>query len=131
MESVKLKAVCVAIGALLLLPMLSAVAAAKTDYNSVEYWLPHCVGLITRGPTDKKDVYLAGECLGMIKASAFSIQAASAGGLPFRACLPDNSVTTKQLVTVVLGWMKAHPKLQDQDFIVVTMLAMAATWPCK
>jgi hypothetical protein len=86
---------------------------------------------MSAGQTEMKGTYLAGECLGMIKASAFIIQAALPGGLPFRACLPDNAITTDQLVTVVLRWMETKPDLAGADFIVVTMLAMAATWPCK
>jgi hypothetical protein len=78
-----------------------------------------------------KGAYLAGQCFGMIKASAFIIQAAQPGGLPFRACLPDNAITSDQLVTVVLRWMERKPDLAGEDFVVVTMLAMAATWPCK
>jgi hypothetical protein len=105
--------------------------ATAADTDSVKYWLPHCKALLGDGQTEMKGTYLAGQCLGMIKASAFIIQAATPGGLPFRACLPDNAITTDQLVTVVLRWMEKNPDLAGEDFIVVTMLAMAATWPCK
>jgi hypothetical protein len=115
----------------LLLMLLLSLPAAATDTNSVKYWLPRCKALMSAGQTEMKGTYLAGECLGMIKASAFIIQAALPGGLPFRACLPDNAITTDQLVTVVLRWMETKPDLAGADFIVVTMLAMAATWPCK
>lgn len=115
----------------LLLMLLLSLPATATETSSVKYWLPHCKALISAGQTEMKGTYLAGECLGMIKASAFIIQAALPGGLPFRACLPDNAITTDQLVTVVLRWMEKKPNLAGEDFIVVTMLAMAATWPCK
>jgi hypothetical protein len=111
--------------------LLFSLPAAATDSDSVKYWLPHCKALLRAGQTEVKSAYLAGECLGMIKASAFIIQAAHPGGLPFRACLPDEAVTTNQLVSVVLNWMEKSPKLAGDDFIVVTMLAMADTWPCK
>jgi len=111
--------------------LLLSLPATATDADSVKYWLPHCKALTSAGQTDMKGTYLEGECLGMIKASAFIIQAAPPGGLPFRACLPDNAITTDQLVTVVLRWMEKKPDLAGEDFIVVTMLALAATWPCK
>lgn len=111
--------------------LLLSLPATATDTDSVKYWLPHCHALISAEQTEMKGAYLAGECLGMIKASAFIIQAAPPGGLPFRACLPDNAITTNQLVAVVLQWMEKNPNLAGEDFIVVTMLAMAATWPCK
>lgn len=111
--------------------LLLSSPATAADTDNVRYWLPHCKALLSGGQTEMKGVYLAGQCLGMIKASAFIIQAAGSGGLPFRACLPDNAITTDQLVTVVLQWMEKNPNLAGDDFIVVTMLAMAATWPCK
>lgn len=115
----------------LLLMILLSLPATATDTDSVKYWLPHCNALISAEKTEVKGAYLAGECLGMIKASAFIVQAASTGGLPFRACLPENAITTNQLVTVVLRWMEKKPKLAGENFIVVAMLAMSATWPCK
>jgi hypothetical protein len=115
----------------LLLTLLLSSPAAAADTASVKYWLPHCKALLSTGQTEMKGAYLAGQCFGMIKASAFIIQAAQPGGLPFRACLPDNAITSDQLVTVVLRWMERKPDLAGEDFVVVTMLAMAATWPCK
>jgi Rap1a immunity proteins len=115
----------------LLLTLLLSLPATEADADSVKFLLPHCKALVSSGQTDMKGAYLAGQCLGMIKASAFIVQAAAPGGLPFRACLPDNTVTTDQLVTVVLQWMERKPDLAGEDFIVVTMLALAATWPCK
>ena len=106
--------------------------AAAANPDSVGYWLPYCKALLKPpGPTDAKGIYLAGECLGMIKATSFVTQAATRGGLPFSSCVPDNTVTTDQLVAAVLGWMEKKPDLVGEDFVVVTMLAMAATWPCK
>jgi hypothetical protein len=111
--------------------LLLSLPATAADTDNVKYWLPHCKALLSSGQTEMKGAYLAGQCLGMIKASAFIMQAALPGGLPFRACLPDNAVTTDQLVTAVLQWMEKKPNLAGEDFIVVTMLAMTATWPCK
>ena len=100
--------------------------------DSVGYWLPYCKALLkSPGQADMRGTYLAGECLGMIKATAFVTQAATRGGLPFNPCLPDNAVTTDQLIAAFLGWMEKNPKLAGEDFVVVTMLAMAAVWPCK
>lgn len=106
--------------------------ASAASPDSVSAWLPRCKALL-KNPTqsDIKGTYLAGECLGMIKATTFVMQAATRGGLPFSACLPENSVTTDQLVATVLEWMDKNPKLGGEDFIVVTMLSLAATWPCK
>jgi hypothetical protein len=67
----------------------------------------------------------------MIEAIAFYLQAARQGGLPFRAGFPENSITTTQLVTTVLQWIEKKPNLLNEDFMVVTGLALAATWPCK
>lgn len=119
-----------AICSLLLLLLLSLPSTAA-DSDSVKYWLPHCKALVDGEQTGEKAAYLAGQCLGMIKASSFAIQAATPGGLPFRACLPDNAISETQLVSVILRWMEKKPKLAGESFIVVTMLAMAATWPCK
>jgi Rap1a immunity proteins len=106
--------------------------AAAANADSVSYWLPHCKALLkSPGQIDIKGTYLAGECLGMIKATAFVTQAATPGGLPFRVCLPDNAITTDQLIAAVLGWMDKKPDLAGEDFVVVTMLALSATWPCK
>jgi hypothetical protein len=112
--------------------MLSlSLPATAADTDNVNYWLPHCKALLGSGQADVRGAYLAGQCLGMIKASAFIMQAATPGGLPFRACLPDNAVTTDQLVASVLQYMGKNPKLAGEDFIVVAMLAMMATWPCS
>ena len=117
---------------LFLLMLLLSSPAKAADADNVKFWLPHCkVLLSSAGQADRKGAYLAGQCLGMIKASAFIMQAAQPGGLPFRACLPDNAVTSDQLVNVVLQWMEKNPNLLAEDFIVVTMLAMTASWPCK
>jgi hypothetical protein len=115
----------------LLLMFLLSLPATAADADSVKYWLPHCNALVSANQTEVRGAYLAGQCLGMIKASAFIVQAAPPGGLPYRACLPENAVTTERLVTAVLRWMEKKPDLANQDFIVVTMLALAATWPCK
>lgn len=120
-----------ALFSLLLVFWLSSPAAAANP-DSVSYWLPNCKALLkSPGQTDMKGAYLAGECLGMIKATTFVIQAATPGGLPFSACLPENAVTTDQLIAAVLGWMDKKPDLAGEDFVVVTMLALSATWPCK
>ena len=75
-ETLGLSAVRIAIGSLLLMLMLPLPlpANAMNNGNSVKYWLPHCKALISAKQTDEKGAYLAGECLGMIKASAFIIQ---------------------------------------------------------
>lgn len=117
------------LSSLLFLLSLSLPAIAA-DGDSVKHWLPYCKA-IGRKHTELKGAYLAGECLGMIKASALITQAATPGGLPFNACLPDNAITTDQLVSAVLQWMEKKPNLASENFIVVAMLAMAATWPCK
>ncbi|RTE93068.1 hypothetical protein D6B98_10570 [Bradyrhizobium sp. LVM 105] len=112
--------------------LLLSLPAKAADTDNVKFWLPHCKALLSSaGQADRKGAYFAGQCLGMIKASAFIVQAARPGGLPFRACLPDNAVTSDQLVSTVLQWMEKNPNLLGEDFIVVTMLAMAAAWPCK
>jgi hypothetical protein len=126
-----LRAVRTALFSLLLTFWLSLPAGAG-NADSVSYWLPHCKALLkSPGQIDVKAAYLAGQCLGMIKATAFVTQAATPGGLPFSACLPDNAVTTDQLIAAVLGWMDKKPDLAGDDFVVVTMLALTATWPCK
>jgi hypothetical protein len=114
---------------LTLILLLPGVARAGSD--SVKYWLPLCKPLISPATPDVKSAYHAGECLGMIETTAFFLQAATPGGLPFRACLPDNAITSQRLVGTVLGWIQTKPDLENLDFKVVTALALAATWPCK
>ena len=48
----------------------------------------------------------------------------------FKACLPDDAVTTEQLATYVVGWMEMHPDLGKENFVVVAAMAMAEKWPC-
>src|ERR1051325_3741170 len=118
-----------ALRVLLSVVILTSPAAAVAE--PVKYWLPLCKPLISNGQPDIKSAYRAGQCLGMIEATAFYLQAATPGGLPFRACLPENSVTSTQLVTTVLQWIEKKPNLLNEDFMVVAGLALAATWPCK
>jgi hypothetical protein len=115
---------------LTLIPLSSTGATAADDVDSVKHWLPICKALISTTQTDMKGTYLAGECLGMIEAAAFIIQEGQPGGLPFLACLPDNGVSTHELVTTVLGWIERETDLADVNFLVATQIALAATWPC-
>jgi hypothetical protein len=104
--------------------------ATADDGDSVKHWLPICKALISTAPANMKDAYHAGECLGMIEATAIFVQMAAPGGLPFRACLPENGIASHQLATVVLQWMERQTDLSNSDFVAATMMAMAVSWPC-
>lgn len=115
---------------LTLIPLWSTGAMAADDAHSVKHWLPLCKALTSTAQTDVKGAYLAGECLGMIEAAAFIIQEGTTGGLPFLACLPDSGVSTHEVVTTVLKWIEHETDLVNENFLVVTQLALAASWPC-
>jgi hypothetical protein len=122
-----------ALRCLVLMPVLlfSVRAMAVDDADSVKHWLPICKALISPAQnTDVKGAYLAGECVGMIEATAFVQQEGQPGGLPFLACLPDPGVSTHELVTKVLQWIEHEPDIGNQNFIVATQLALAVTYPC-
>jgi hypothetical protein len=116
---------------LLLMPVLLwSASSVADDADSVKHWLPICKTLLGNGPTDLNGAYHAGECLGMIEAAAFIIQKGTPGGPPILACLPDNSISTHQLLTTVLQWIEHDTDLVDTNFLVATQLALAVNWPC-
>lgn len=58
--------------------LMLSLPTIAADADSVKYWLPHCKALVSAGQTETtKGAYLAGQCLGMIKASVQMIVAYS------------------------------------------------------
>ena len=44
-------------------------------------------------------------------------------------CMPTNA-TNDQLVRVVVSFAEHHPEMTNEDFAIVTTMAMATAWPC-
>ena len=74
------------------------------------------------------DALMQGMCLGMISGVRFFAETATRD-TALAACIPE-SVSTRQINSVVVRYMRAHPERLHENFFVLAVTASAETWPC-
>jgi hypothetical protein len=112
---------------LALVMALTVPALAQSDPSAnTNNMLPHCRNWIDRVPTKPADTALAGICAGTVGAALhYSTHLEAA----YKSC-PPKGVTNGQAIEVVVRYLEAHPEVWDQDFRMLTLSALRATWPC-
>jgi hypothetical protein len=106
------------LGLLCLLP----VSAWAQDMASGNYMLDRCKDVLANRAS-----YGAGVCVGKVSALR---NVAENLDERMRSCVPL-SVTDGQAVRVVVKQLEMHPETLDQNFLILTLVALRVTWPCK
>jgi Rap1a immunity proteins len=79
--------------------------------------------------TDGTNLFSQGMCLGYFQGvidEVITVQAANNSG----PCVPTD-VTGRQLVDVVLKYLREHPETRNQSAALLATLATIEAWPCK
>ena len=117
--------ICGALMALTIIPVHAAENAA-----SAGYMLPHCKASLDYPP----GTFIQGFCAGVVVGVAAMAQPLFAPGQARAAerCvnIPE-SITNRQFVQVVVGYIEAHPNRMDEQFRVLAVEALFDAWPCK
>ena len=98
-------------------------ADAQENMTSANYQLPHCKAYLAE--QDGND-FLQGACVGIIRALLVT------GNLfapPNQFCVPKG-VTVRQAVRVVVQHIESRPSYWHNDFTVLAVGVLSATWPC-
>jgi len=103
---------------------LATTAAAAADTSSANFMLPSCKSLLARHVVEN---FQQGHCAGLIEGLAFLARRATPS---HRSCRPDG-VTTGQVVTTIVRWLKQRPRGWHENFKYLALEAMHETWPCK
>lgn len=99
-------------------------AGAAPDYQSGNFFLPHCQHYLL--DNYRFDVW-DGDCGGSIDTLLFLGKALPEG---FRVCKP-NGVTSAQAVRIVVNFMQMNPQQLHEPFRILAMTALSQAWPCK
>jgi hypothetical protein len=105
--------------------MIASPASADKRDQSANYYLPACRHFLNGHV--RKDLLRQGQCVGMVETlnqlAAFMPSAVA-------SCSPD-SVTVGQAVTVVVRWLNQRPNRWNENFMMLTLLALRDAWPCN
>jgi hypothetical protein len=117
---------------MLLLATVSATAAtAENDSQSANSIMPGCnawIAQLGRGSTAlSSNVFLAGECLGIVGAISYFSRDFSYSS----AAYPPANVTYNQAVQTVTAYINARPQRIQERFIDLATEALHDAWPCK
>jgi hypothetical protein len=117
--------------ALLLATFPATVATADNDSQSANSIIPGCnawIAQLSRGSTALgSNVFLAGECLGIIGTILYFSRDFSFSSA---ACPPAN-VTYNQAIQVVTAYINVRPPRIQERFIDLATEALHDAWPCK
>jgi hypothetical protein len=106
---------------------LTVPALAQDDPSAnTNTMLAHCRNWIDRVPMKPADTALAGVCAGTVAAALHYSTILEA---PYKSC-PPKGTTNGQAIAAVVRYLDAHPEVLDQDFRMLTLSALRATWPC-
>lgn len=75
------------------------------------------------------DALVQGMCLGMISGVRYFAETATKDTV-LAACIPEG-VLTREINSVVVRYMRAHPERLHENFFVLAVSASAETWPCN
>ena len=109
---------------LAMIAALATTAAAAADTSSANFMLPACKSLLARHVVED---FQQGHCAGLIEGLAFLARRATP---PHRSCRPAG-VTTGQVATTIVRWLKQRPRRWHENFKYLALEAMHETWPCK
>lgn len=90
-------------------------AFAQSGETSASFIMPSCQEFV--GPASRK-----GQCSGIVEALVYA-------GKPVGICAPRAS--TGQAVAIVMKYIDGRPAREQDNFIVLALEALRATWPCK
>jgi len=111
---------------IIVLAMALTVPAWAQSDPSANYMLPHCQDWVARAPTKPADTALAGICAGTVGAALHYSMLMEAA---YKSC-PPKGTTNGQAIEVVVRYLEARPEIGDQDFRMLALSALRATWPC-
>jgi hypothetical protein len=117
--------------ALILASIPATATPAENDSQSAATIMPGCnawIAQLTRGSTALgSNVYLAGECLGIVGTILYFSHDFSFSSA---ACPPTN-VTYSQAIQAVTAYINARPLRISERFIDLATEALHDAWPCK
>jgi Rap1a immunity proteins len=124
------------LGALMVLMVTAALATE--DVNTANFMPPYCKLTREEASANTTNAMIWGRCSGIIHGliEMFGLlqeeQAAGEIQLNQRLCtvIPEG-VTPQQLVDVVVKFGEAHPEITHEPFVLLTLVAINETWPCK
>ena len=102
-------------------------AVAEPDQTSADHIMPACrdvAALMTFTNTEsKEDFSRMGFCIGIITGLSYM-------GQPYGICLPVGA-TSQQAARVVVQYIDGRPERMNENFMLLTVEALQAAWPCK
>ena len=117
--------------ALFLATVPATATTAENDSQSANSIMPGCNAWIAQfgrgGPALGSNVFLAGECLGIVGTILYFSRDFSYSSA---ACPPAN-VTYNQAIQVVAAYINARPQRIQERFIDLATEALHDAWPCK
>ena len=102
-------------------------AVAEPDQTSADHIMPACrdvAALMTFSNTEsKEDFSRMSFCVGIITGLSYM-------GQPYGICLPVGA-TSQQAARVVVQYIDGRPERMNENFMLLTVEALQAAWPCK
>jgi hypothetical protein len=116
---------------LILASIPATTALAENDAQSAATIMPGCSAWIAQlsrgGSAPGSNVYLAGECVGIVGTILYFSHGFSFSS----AACPPPSVTYSQAVQAVTAYIDARPQRIGERFIDLATEALHDAWPCK
>jgi hypothetical protein len=104
------------------LALLLMATCAKAERMSGNFLLEQCAA-----PISESRLMCTSYILGYVDATV--MWNANASGIPI--CIPSEEVIARQIVDVVVKWLKAHPQDRDRAAAILVADALEEAWPCK
>lgn len=88
---------------------------------------------LENGSMTHNEMFHSGLCLGMMEGVISMMQFYQTSNVPddYKACFPNDSMSTAQATRIVVKYLKANPEVLHQDATYLTTLALHKAFPCE